>query len=363
MTFGCELRDPLTRHISLQRDAWIADSGVMAEERQEKKRLNLGQAAANASLVAIIAAWVIGGIYRGPGPTATLEQGKYYGEIVRICLYGLGALCALIALVSMRKYGRKGIILAAIVGLLWNSSYFILGGHKRLPALRAYARTVAEDAARGEVARVPPPRPIVHQTAPRAPQPAAPAKEVIDYGAINFLEIESAREGALKAVGNESGDDALVLQAWADTLGLVIAARQKASDAEKKLIAGDVLSPSGITSNNEFVRRRWLANDWARAVHDAEQALQVVPGRFTQQLYQRKVSPERVSIETDRLTKGIPAAATATARNILGAEQAVATSLITLSAHWKRNGALREIATPFNREPIRRTGRSEPKCC
>lgn len=302
------------------------------EDRQEKKRLNFGQATANASLVAVIAAWVIRMAYTGSGATATLEQGKYYAEIVRMLLYGTGAVCAVIALFSMRKYGHKGIVLAALLGLLWNGAYFVRGGPKGLPALRAHARTVAENV---EASYVAPPR---QTPVPAAARPSAPAKQVIDYGAINFLEVEPVREAALQAASNESGEDALVLQAWADTLGLVSAARQKVGDAEKSLIAGDVLGTRGITSNQDFVKRRWLANDWAAAVHESEQALQVLTGRFSQKLHQRNVSPERVSVELDCLRKGIPAAAVDAARTIHGAEQAVATqfnyAISALETEW-----------------------------
>src|SRR5687767_37740 len=106
----------------------------MAADEQAKpaKQRNFGQTAALASLVAVIACWVIHLAYSGPPKSATLEQGKFYAEIVQIILRIGGILCAMVALVSIRRFGAKGILAAALLGLLWNSGYFILGGPKRL---------------------------------------------------------------------------------------------------------------------------------------------------------------------------------------------------------------------------------------
>jgi hypothetical protein len=293
----------------------------MNEQVEQKRKRNFGQHAALASLVSVIAAWVVGLAYSGPATSATLEQGKFYAEFLRMILYGWGAICAIVALISIRKYGPKGILVAALLGLLWNSSYFIRGGPKQLPVLRAYAR---------QIAALPDPDFRAAQSA-RPSAAATPAKQVIDYAAVDFQQLDKLREGALKAAAAEPGENALMLLGWADTLETLLAGRQKASDAEKKLIAADVLNPATVKSTDDFTRRRWVANDWSTAVHESEQLLQRLPALFRQNLIDRGVFDEGPAVEN--LIRHLPRAAVEAHRTLHGAEQAVAVQFnYTISA-------------------------------
>ena len=96
------------------------------ELSQGKAKRNLGQAAATASLVAAIMTWIIRAIYGGPQQSDTLETGKYYAEVLRIIVHLSGIVCAIVAFASIRKYGTRGILVAALPGLFWNSGYFMI---------------------------------------------------------------------------------------------------------------------------------------------------------------------------------------------------------------------------------------------
>jgi hypothetical protein len=284
------------------------------EQSPETKKRNFGQIAANASLVAVIAAWVVRTGFNGPNTSPTLEQGKFYAEIVRMLLYGGGLVCAIVALVSIPKHGRKGILPAALLGLLFNSGYFIRGGPKQLPALRAHARALANESSAAPDATA--------QAQPRAQTP--PAKEVINYAATDFQQLDKICGAAREAAIKESAEDALVLQTWAAVLETLLEGRQKAMEAEKALIAANVLNPATIKSTDDFVRRRWIANAWSAAVHESELQFQRLPGLYSQQLAQRGVQHDRISLESDRLSKNLPKAAIDANRALHGAEQAVA---------------------------------------
>jgi len=311
-------------------DEFRADSQKMDvnEPSPEKKKRNLGQAAANASLVAVIAAWIIAAAYKGPNNSATMEQGKFYAELVRMILYGLGVVCAIVALASIRKYGAKGILCAAVVGLLWNAGYFILGGPKQLPALRAYARSVAAQGDGGATLPVANSRQVA----------AMPAKEVVDYGAIDFQRLDKFATAARDAAARESGEDARVLQAWADMLSALVAARQKAQEAENKLIAADVLNPATVKDPDDFVKRRWIANEWSIALHESELQFQHLPGIFTRHLFTSGVSNQRAALENQRLMKDVPKATIEANRALHSAEDAVAVrfnyAITALETEW-----------------------------
>jgi hypothetical protein len=295
------------------------------ELSQGKAKRNFGQNASMASLVAVILAWIIGAAYSGPPRSDTLEMGKYYAELLRIAVYVGGIICATLALFSIRKYGTKGILLAALVGLSWNAGYFLMGGHKRLPILRAYARGVNEGGIDKGIAS--------------ARVAAASTKEVIAYGVIDFQRLDQHASAALAAVETASDVDALVLRGWGESLQQITAMRRRAAEAERKLIAANVLEVANIQSAEEFARRRWLANDWATAVHEAAVQLQLLPTIYRRQLTELGVSSARSGLEADRIVANLPRQSLEAALALHVAEQGVATrfnlAISALEDEWK----------------------------
>ena len=281
------------------------------ELSQGKGKRNFGQTAAKASLVAVILLWIIRAMYSGPPQSDTLEMGKYYAEILGIVVRVCGIACAIIALLSIPRYGIRGILVTALLGLFGNSAYFIYGGHKRLPILRAYARGVDKGGVDRGIAA--------------ARVAAAPTKEVITYSTIDFLQLEKEKAAALSAAESASDENALVLRAWAATLEDVMGARRRAAEAEQKLIAATVLDVASIKSTEDFVRRRWIANDWATRMHEAGLQLRGLPTVYRRCLAERGVSSARSALEADRIAANPPRKSLETAMALYVAEQNVAT--------------------------------------
>jgi len=149
-------------------------------------------------------------------------------------------------------------------------------------------------------------------------------REVVDYASVDFLQPGKAQAAAQEAAEKETGEDAQVLQSWADMLAALVTARQKAQDAEKKLIAADVLNPATVKDTDDFVKRRWIANDWSMALHESELQLQRMPGIHMRHLASRGVAHERIAVENQRLMKSLPKASVDASRALHTAEDAVA---------------------------------------
>ena len=249
---------------------------------------NWGKTAAQASLFTAIFAWLIGQAFKGPPATPTLEQAKLYAEIIRVGFYLGGALCALVAICSIRRFGREGILTAAMFGVFLNLGYLYVVGLSG--AQRLYAREFQNTN-----------RVVSVQTA----QPGIP-KAVVDYEAVEFYHLNAAREQAMQAFPRATGEDATVLQAWIATIDDWIALRAKVSAAEQRVATAAILEPATIMSTQSFVDRRQLANAWHSAANDWQNELHAVRARYARHLAAKGVSELRRGTELDRLHAGTP---------------------------------------------------------
>jgi hypothetical protein len=267
---------------------------VEAEQEQKpKKGLNFGQSAANASLVAVIGGAFI--TYFRSESTPGWAQGMISAEYVRMSIHVVGFACAVLGLLSIRKFGRKGILLAALLGLWWNLAYVVFVGPKRIQAIHARAKESAAAQVASQAVNVP------TQVARPNPVPATPPKEVIDYAATDFHRLDAAYQRAEQALGRETGENATVVKGWILTLNAWSNQCSKAAQAEKALVDADVLNPATIQSREDFVKRRKTANAWNFAVNDWQNELHLLYGRYTGLMREAGVSPERQMIEGERL--------------------------------------------------------------
>jgi hypothetical protein len=284
--------------------------------------------------------WILGAAFRGPAPSDTLDLARPLVELLRFGLCAIGVVCAIAGLCYIRRFGTKGILTAALVGLFFDGGALIFVFPKQLPKVRArLAQGYVPESHRGgavmagvEPARNSTPPPVV----PQPPPIPAPDKPVVNYAAVQFHQLTAARTAAIDAAEREKGEDAAVLKAWAAALSKLIESQAAATSSEKSLVAADVFNPSGVKSSDDFVRRRGMANAWWSAVHQWESEIQRLSGLFFTELAQRGVSSERREIELERLKETRPAAKDATA--LCKAEKEVASqynyTINVLEEHW-----------------------------
>src|SRR5947209_1169723 len=82
---------------------------------------NFGMQAAKASWVAPIIAVALNFLTNGAGPQARAVSG-----FVSLGLYIVGLILGIVALAGVRKYGRKGVLVPAIVGVCINGALVLL---------------------------------------------------------------------------------------------------------------------------------------------------------------------------------------------------------------------------------------------
>lgn len=263
------------------------------QKQKQTKGLNFGQAAATASLVAVIAGSVVVSGFYGSNATPTMVESRIYAEYVRMLIHVTGFVFAVVALLAMHKFGRKGILLAAMLGLWWNLAYVVFVGPKRIQAIHARAKQPAGVHVASQAVNV--------QVATPNPAPTAPPKEVINYSATDFYRLDAAYQRAEQALGREKDENAAVVKAWMLTLNAWSNQLAKVAQAEKALLDADVLNPATIQSREDFVKRRQTANAWNFAVNDWQNELHILYGRYTGFLREAGVSSERQMIEGERL--------------------------------------------------------------
>ena len=309
---------------------------------------NWGRTAAQASLVTAIFAWLIGQAFKGPHSSPTMEQARIIAELIRGGLYVGGTLCALLALFSIRKFGRQGILGAASFGVFLNLGYLYVVGWSSASTLYARQTAAVKQTATSSVAHVNGPRFIV------------------DYDALEFHKLEVAHERAAQALSRQNGEDAAVLQAWMATVREWTNLVGKVRKAEQVLAKAAVLNPATITSRKDFTTRRQLANAWYTAANDWQNELHEIRSRYSRNLIEQRVSDERRALEIQRLLVATPGGVKIAIAHCAGQKEVATqanfalTALETEHAYWsvrqgKRAGTFQiRPNSEFWDEPMKR---------
>jgi hypothetical protein len=322
------------------------------DPQQADLHRNWGRAAAQASLITAIFAWLVGQAFKGPHSSPAMEQARIVAELVRGGLYVGGTLCALLGLFAIRKFGRQGILGAASFGVFLNLGYLYIVGWSSASTL--YARQ-ATTTAKQQTAT--PTSSVAQLNGPRF---------IIDYDALEFHKLELAHERAAQALTRQNGEDAAVLQAWIATVREWTNMVGKVRKAEQAVAKAAVLNPATITSRKDFTTRRQLANAWYTAVNDWQNELHEMRSRYSRNLIEQRVSDQRRALEVQRLLVATPGGVKIAVAHCAGQKEVATqinfalTALETEHAYWsvrqsKRAGTFQvRPNSEFWDEPMKR---------
>jgi hypothetical protein len=146
---------------------------------------------------------------------------------------------------------------------------------------------------------VPADEPILVNARPMNATLPAPIKSIVRYELPEFDAIPTRaaeiRMDALKL----KGEDAAVLRAWAAHLDRLYTTYSNTIAASNMLHQIDLLDPKAVPNfnENEVIRRRGVANQYAEAWHKLNDALFTFSGSYYQDMYKETISSGRSSNE------------------------------------------------------------------
>jgi hypothetical protein len=134
---------------------------------------------------------------------------------------------------------------------------------------------------------------------------------LIDYGHVNFENLEESLSVGCSIAQHSSGEDLAVAKAWNHTLTDFIAARQELVKAANDLDTEDIFNIHKIIKNGnrsvlqaQFEERRRIAETHRRALVDWRNKLNTLHKCYENKLHQFNVTEGRCSCELDRMAEG-----------------------------------------------------------
>jgi hypothetical protein len=237
--------------------------------------------------------------------------------LVATALLLIAAVFGAVALIRITSADRNAVLVPGLAGvllslaLLANLSYW---GRDQWVQARIKSQQQAQD---------PQPGP------PRQRAEPAPPKSTVQYSLPALEGIPQALAEVRAGAARSSGDDRAVLRAWAAHLEKLHTAYTNTHAASNKLHAVDLLDPKSISNfdQDEPVRRRGLANQYADAWRLLGDSLSTFAGSYYSDLRDERVSSERSTVEGRSLSAFVEqpetAARLAALRKLCAAEQAV----------------------------------------
>lgn len=211
------------------------------------------------------------------------------------CLLSAAAF-GLLAFIRSRAGDRSSVMIPALAGLLL--------GFAVLANLGYWARDQWVKA-RIQAMQGSPSQPAQTEPAPVDPRlaEAKMVKASVKYEFPLLTDIPEVTSQINAQAAKKTGEDAAVLRAWATHLEDFYAAYTNTFAASNKLHQVDLLDPKVVSNfnNDEGVRRRGVANQYADAWHKVAEALWTFEGKYYNDLMNQKVSSERMNVEGQAL--------------------------------------------------------------
>jgi hypothetical protein len=224
--------------------------------------------------------------------------------LVAIALLLIASVFGLVALIRITRADRDSVLVPGLAGLLLAICFTVsLARWSRSDWARARSRALQLQAASTSAQP--------QATEGQAPLAAMPPRNAVNPKPASVVHYELPALDKIPAVTlkiksdatQQTGEDAAVLRAWAAHLERIQATYTNTSVALSRLQAARLLEPGWIVdfSDAEAVRRRGLANQFADAWHQLDNALSTLHGSYCDDLRKEQVTPDRTSVEAQAI--------------------------------------------------------------